>query len=57
MMEISKRTSQKYFYYRNLSFKGIVSAVVIFDHGLKFGILFSTPHAAAHEKSIASKKN
>jgi hypothetical protein len=36
--------------------KGIVGAVVIFDHGLKFGIIFLVSDHAAHEKLIASKK-
>ena len=38
-------------------FKGIVGAVVIFDHGLKFGIIFLGSDYPAHEKSIASKKS
>ena len=37
--------------------KGIVGAVVIFDHGLKFGIIFLVSDHPAHEKLIASKKN
>ena len=35
--------------------KGIVGAVVIFDHGLKFGIIFLVSDPS-HEKLIASKK-
>jgi hypothetical protein len=37
-------------------FKGIVGAVVIFDHGLKFGIIFLVSDHPAHEKLIAIKK-
>jgi hypothetical protein len=40
--------------YRKL--KGIVGAVVIFNHGLKFGIVFLVSDHQAHEKLIASKK-
>jgi hypothetical protein len=36
--------------------KGIVGAEVIFDHGLKFGIIFLVYDHPAHEKLIASKK-
>ena len=36
--------------------KGIAGAVVIFDYGLKFGIIFLASDHPAHEKSIASKK-
>jgi hypothetical protein len=36
--------------------KGIVGAVVIFNHGLKFGIVFLVSDHSAHEKLIASKK-
>jgi hypothetical protein len=36
--------------------KGIVGAVVIFNHGLKFGIVFLASDHPAHEKLIASKK-
>ena len=36
--------------------KEIVSAVVIFDHGLKFGIIFLVSDHPAQEKLIASKK-
>ena len=36
--------------------KGIVGAVVIFDHGLKFGIIFLVSDHSAHEKLIAIKK-
>jgi hypothetical protein len=36
--------------------KGIVGAVVILDHGLKFGIIFLVSDHPAHEKLIASKK-
>ena len=35
---------------------GIVGAVVIFDHGLKFGIIFPVSDHPAHEKLIAIKK-
>jgi hypothetical protein len=38
------------------AFKGIVGAVVIFDHGLKFGIIFLVSDHPAHEKLIAIKK-
>jgi hypothetical protein len=37
--------------------KGIVGAVVIFNHGLKFGIFFLVSDHPAHEKLIASKKS
>ena len=37
------------------SLKGIVGAVVIFDHGLKFGIVFLVSDHPAHEKLIASE--
>jgi hypothetical protein len=37
--------------------KGIVGAVVIFDHGLKFGIIFLVSDHPAHEKLIANKKS
>jgi hypothetical protein len=37
-------------------FKEIVGAVVIFDHGLKFGIIFLVSDHPAHIKLIASKK-
>ena len=33
-----------------------MGAVVIFDHGLKFGIIFLVSDHQAHEKLIASKK-
>ena len=33
-----------------------MGAVVIFDHGLKFGIVFLVSDHPAHEKLIASKK-
>jgi hypothetical protein len=33
-----------------------VGAVVIFDHGLKLGIIFLVFDHSAHEKLIASKK-
>jgi hypothetical protein len=33
-----------------------VGAVVIFNHGLKFGIVFLVSDHSAHEKLIASKK-
>jgi hypothetical protein len=33
-----------------------VGAVVIFDHGLKFGIIFLVSDHPAHEKLTASKK-
>jgi hypothetical protein len=33
-----------------------VGAVVIFDHGLKFGIIFLVSDHLAHEKLIARKK-
>jgi hypothetical protein len=33
-----------------------VGVVVIFNHGLKFGIIFLGSDYPAHEKSIASKK-
>jgi hypothetical protein len=36
--------------------KGIVGAVVIFDHGLKFIIILIISDHQAHEKLIASKK-
>jgi hypothetical protein len=36
--------------------KGIVGAVIIFNHDLKFGIIFLVSDHPAHEKSIASKK-
>jgi hypothetical protein len=36
--------------------KEIVGAVVIFNHGLKFGIVFLVSDNPAHEKLIASKK-
>ena len=36
--------------------KGIVGAVVIFDHGVKIGIMFLVSDHPAHEKLIASKK-
>jgi hypothetical protein len=36
--------------------KGIVGAVVIFNHGPKFGIIFLVSYHPAHDKSIASKK-
>ena len=36
--------------------KGIVGGVVIFDHSLKFGIIFLVSDHPAHEKFIASKK-
>jgi hypothetical protein len=35
--------------------KEIVGAVVIFDHGLKFGIIFLVSDHPAHKKLIASK--
>jgi hypothetical protein len=34
-----------------------VGAVGLFDHGLKFGIIFLVSDHPAHEKLIASKKN
>jgi hypothetical protein len=34
-----------------------IFAVVIFDHGLKFGIIFLVSDHPAHEKLIASKKS
>jgi hypothetical protein len=37
--------------------KEIVGAVVIFSHGLKFGIVFLVSDHPAHEKLIASKKS
>jgi hypothetical protein len=37
--------------------KGIVGAVIIFNHGLKFGIVFLVSDHPAHEKLIASKKS
>jgi hypothetical protein len=40
-----------------LSFKGIVGAGVIFNHGLKIGIVFLVSDHPAHEKLIASKKS
>jgi hypothetical protein len=40
-----------------MSLKGIVGVVVIFNHGLKFGIVFLVSDHSAHEKLIASKKN
>ena len=36
-------------------FKGIVGAVVIFDHVLKFGIIFLVSDHPAHKKLIASE--
>ena len=39
-----------------MRFKRIVGAVVIFDHGLKFGIIFLETDHPAHQKLIASKK-
>jgi hypothetical protein len=43
--------------FRNLiPLKGIVGAVVIFNHGFKFGIIFLVSDHPAHEKLIASKK-
>ena len=33
-----------------------MGAVVIFDHGLNFGIIFFVSDHPAHEKLIASKK-
>jgi hypothetical protein len=40
----------------NTRLKGIVGAVVIFNHGLKFGIVFLVSDHPAHEKFIANKK-
>jgi hypothetical protein len=37
--------------------KEIVGAVVIFDHGLKFGIIFLVSDHPAHKKLIASNTN
>ena len=37
--------------------KGLVDAIVIFNHGLKFRIIFLVSEHPAHEKLIASKKN
>ena len=36
--------------------QGIVGAVVIIDHGLKFGIIFLVSDHPANEKFIASRK-
>ena len=36
--------------------KGIVRAIIIFDHGFKFGIVFIVSDHPAHEKLIARKK-
>jgi hypothetical protein len=38
------------------TFKEIVGAEVIFDHGLKVGIIFLVSDHPAHGKLIASKK-
>jgi hypothetical protein len=35
---------------------GIVGAVVIFNHGLKFGIVYLVSEHPAHDKLIASKR-
>jgi hypothetical protein len=37
--------------------KGVVGAVIIFNHGLEFGFIFLVSDHPAHEKLIASKKN
>jgi hypothetical protein len=46
----------KRFFKGVIDFKGIVGAVIIFDHGLKFGIIFFVSYHPAHKKLIASKK-
>ena len=40
----------------NLLIKEIVGAVVMFDHGFKFGIIFLVFDHPAYENLIASKK-
>jgi hypothetical protein len=45
----------KVLYIRDDYFKGIVGAVVIFDHSPKFGIIFLVSDHPAHEKLIARK--
>ena len=42
---------------RQVFFKGIVGAVVIFDHGRKFGIFSIAPDHPAPRESFAIKKN
>jgi hypothetical protein len=37
--------------------KGIVGAVVTFNHGLEFGIIFLVSDHPTHEKSFARKKS
>jgi hypothetical protein len=45
------------FIYTHNPLKGIVGAVVIFDHGRKFGIFSIAPDHPAPQKSFAIKKN